>query len=121
MAFELRLAPFPFHRSGYLFIHSRGAKKVGTELALLFYQPVPVPIYLFTGPPASPEREPGKKNVHVQEQNPGRVGKTPRSFGGLGGPQGTPQEGENAPSSLLPSALDSRNRIPAFLQGIMRP
>ena len=26
-----------------------------------------------------------------------------------------------APSSLLSSALDSRNRIPAFLQGIMRP
>ena len=27
----------------------------------------------------------------------------------------------SAPSSLLSSALDSRNRIPAFLQGIMRP
>ena len=27
----------------------------------------------------------------------------------------------SAPSSLLPSALDARNRIPAFLQGIMRP
>ena len=42
-------------------------------------------------------------------------------FGGLGGPQGTPQERENAPSSLLCSALDSRNRIPSFLQGIMSP
>ena len=27
----------------------------------------------------------------------------------------------SAPSSLLSSALDSRKRIPAFLQGIMRP
>ena len=27
----------------------------------------------------------------------------------------------SAPSSLLSSALDSRNRIPAFLLGIMRP
>ena len=62
MAMELCLAPFPFHRSGDLFIYSRGAKKVGTEPALLFYWPVPVPIYLFTGRPATPEREPGKKN-----------------------------------------------------------
>ena len=50
---------------------------------------------------------------------PLRIFKT--SFGGLGGPQGTPQEGENAPSSLLPSAVESPNRIPAFLPGIMPP
>ena len=69
MAIELRLAPFPFHRSGDLFIYSRGAKKVGTELALLFYWPVPVPIYLFTGRPASPEREHGKKRFCTHFQN----------------------------------------------------
>ena len=43
------------------------------------------------------------------------------SLGGLGGPQGTPQEGENAPSSLLRSVLASHHRIPSFLQGIMPP
>ena len=43
------------------------------------------------------------------------------SFEGLGGPQGTPQEGENVPSSLLCSALDSPNRIPSCLQGSMAP
>ena len=48
-----------------------------------------------------------------------RIFKT--SFGGLCGPQGTPTKGEIAPSSLLPSAVDSRNRIPSFLQGIMSP
>ena len=52
MAFELRLAPFPFHRSEYLFIYSLGASKVGTELALFFYWPVPVPT-LFIARPAS--------------------------------------------------------------------
>ena len=50
---------------------------------------------------------------------PPRIFKT--SFGGLGGPQGTPTKGEIAPSSLLPSAVESPNRIPAFLQGIMPP
>ena len=43
------------------------------------------------------------------------------SFGGLCGPQGTPTKGENAPSTFLPSAVDSRNRIPSFLRGIMSP
>ena len=50
---------------------------------------------------------------------PPRIFKT--FFGGLCGPQGTPTKGEIAPSSLLPSAVDSRNRIPSFLQGIMSP
>ena len=49
---------------GGLLIYSRGAKKVGTEPALLFYWPVPVPIYLFTGRPATPEREPSKKKLY---------------------------------------------------------
>ena len=44
-----------------------------------------------------------------------------QNFGGLGGPQGPPQEGENAPSSLLRSALVSRHRILSCLQRIMPP
>ena len=43
------------------------------------------------------------------------------SWGNLGGPEGTPQETENAPSSLLRSALVSRHRIPPCLHGIMPP
>ena len=43
------------------------------------------------------------------------------SLAGLGGPQGTPRERENAPSSLLRSALASRHRIPSFLKGSMPP
>ena len=34
---------------------------------------------------------------------------------------GDPQEGENAPSSLLRSARASRHRIPSFLNGLCRP
>ena len=52
-------------------------------------------------------------------RGPPRIFKT--SFGGLCGPQWTPTKGENAPSSLLPSAVDSRSRIHSFLQGIMGP
>ena len=50
---------------------------------------------------------------------PPRIFKT--YFWGLCGPQGTPTKGEIAPSSLLPSAVESPNRIPSFLQGIMSP
>ena len=51
----------------------------------------------------------------------GHLGFSKLLLGGLCGLQGTPTKGENAPSSLLPSAVDSRNRIPSFLQGIMPP
>ena len=42
-------------------------------------------------------------------------------FWGLRWAPGDFPKGENALSSLLLSAVDSRNRIPSFLQGIMRP
>ena len=43
------------------------------------------------------------------------------SFEGFCGLQGTRTKGEIVPSYLLPSAVDPRNRIPSFLQGIMSP
>ena len=55
--FELRAirwAPFPFRRSEDLFIYSEGARKVGTEVALFFYCPVPVPNLFIHGPPSQP-------------------------------------------------------------------
>jgi len=52
--FLIRWAPFPFRRSEDLFIYSQGASKVGTEVALFFYCPVPVPNLFIHGPPSQP-------------------------------------------------------------------
>ena len=42
-------------------------------------------------------------------------------LGASASPKGPPRKGENAPSSLLPSALESQNRTSAYLQWILCP
>ena len=51
----------------------------------------------------------------------GHFGFSKLLLGASAGPRGPPRRRENVPSSLLRSALASRNRTPSFLQGIMPP
>ena len=51
----------------------------------------------------------------------GHLGFSKLLWGASAGPRGPPQDGGNAPSSLLRSALASQHSIPSFLQGIMPP